>query len=141
MSKYEIMILSNPNNSTEESVKELVLSVLDEKNTKFEKLERTELAYPINKLKRANYFLVLTKAQPELIKELTRKFNIDKSILRTLIINLNSEKGLKPKKQRKLTKRNFDNRKNFEKHENKETTEDKKSESKTKFVKKEKLEK
>lgn len=135
MSKYEIMILVNPT-STEESVKELLFSVLDEKNTKFERLERTELAYPINKLTRASYYLILTKAQPESIKELTRKFNIDKTILRSLIINLNSEKGLKPRKQKRFTKRNFENRRPSDKSENKETTEERKTESRKTFVKK-----
>ncbi|MGX9339543.1 30S ribosomal protein S6 [Mycoplasma sp. 332] len=136
MSKYEIMILVNPT-STEESVKDLVFSVLDEKNTKFERLERTELAYPINKLTRATYFLILTSAQPELIKELTRKFNIDKSIIRSLIINLNSEKGLKPRKQRRFTKRNFENRRSFDKNENKEaTSNDRRNEQRRPYIKK-----
>ncbi|MGX9364267.1 MULTISPECIES: 30S ribosomal protein S6 [unclassified Mycoplasma] len=136
MSKYEIMILVNPT-STEESVKDLIFSVLDEKNTKFERLERTELAYPINKLTRATYFLILTSAQPELIKELTRKFNIDKSIIRSLIINLNSEKGLKPRKQRRFTKRNFENRRSFDKNENKEaTSNDRRNEQRRPYIKK-----
>ncbi|MGX9394901.1 30S ribosomal protein S6 [Mycoplasma sp. 1781] len=136
MSKYEIMILVNPT-STEESVKDLIFSVLDEKNTKFERLERTELAYPINKLTRATYFLILTSAQPELIKELTRKFNIDKSIIRSLIINLNSEKGLKPRKQRRFTKRNFENRRPFDKNESKEaTSNDRRNEQRRPYIKK-----
>lgn len=140
MSKYEIMLLVNPT-STEESVKELVFSVLDEKNTKFERIERTELAYPINKLTRASYFLILTKAKPEAVKELTRKFNIDKSIIRSLIINLNSEKGLKPRKQKRFTKRSFENRRLFDKNENKETTDENKTEQKRTYVKKQQVEK
>ncbi|PYF43694.1 30S ribosomal protein S6 [Metamycoplasma alkalescens] len=140
MSKYEIMILVNPT-SKEESVKELLFSVLDEKNTKFERLERTELAYPIKKLNRASYFLVLTKTEPESIKELTRKFNIDKTILRSLVINLDSEKGLKPRKQKRFQRRNFDNKKPFERHERKETTtEDKKHEIKKESTKNKEVE-
>ncbi|ENY69319.1 30S ribosomal protein S6 [Metamycoplasma auris 15026] len=130
MSKYEIMILVNPT-SKEESVKELLFSVLDEKSTKFERLERTELAYPIKKLTHATYFLVHTRTNPELIKELTRKFNIDKSILRSLVINLDSEKGLRPKRQKRFVRRNFDNKRTFERQDNRQstqTTEEKKQE-------------
>ncbi|TPR54378.1 30S ribosomal protein S6 [Metamycoplasma neophronis] len=114
MSNYEIMILVNPQ-STEEEVKSLLLSVLSEENTKIERLERTELAYPINKLTRATYYLVSAKAAPELMSELTRKLNIDKSILRSLIINLDSEKGLKPRKVRRSNKKpmNKDGKKPF----------------------------
>ncbi|TPI01146.1 30S ribosomal protein S6 [Mycoplasma struthionis] len=104
MSNYEIMILVNPK-STDEEFKSLLFSVLDEKSSKVEKLERTELAYPIKKLTRASYYLVTTKSAPELMAELTRKLNIDKSILRTLIINLDSEKGLKPRKVKKALQR------------------------------------
>ncbi|AZZ65276.1 30S ribosomal protein S6 [Metamycoplasma phocicerebrale] len=139
MSNYEIMILVNPT-SKEESVKELLFSVLNKENTKIERLERTELAYPINKLTHASYFLVLTKAEPSSLKELTRKLNIDKSILRTLIINLDSEKGLKPRKQKKFSRRNFDNKKPYVKSHNKENketaTEENKIEKKPKFTKK-----
>ncbi|MCV3753276.1 30S ribosomal protein S6 [Mycoplasma enhydrae] len=133
MSNYEIMILVNPE-SSEESVKELLLSILNKENTKIERLERTELAYPINKLTHAKYFLVLTKSEPEALKELTRRLNIDKSILRTLIINLDSEKGLKPKKQKRFIKKSFDNRKPYVKSHsktNKETTKDSTEENKT----------
>lgn len=113
MSNYEIMILVNPQ-STEEEVKSLLLTVLPE-DTKFERLERTELAYPIKKLSRATYYLVSTKAAPELMSELTRKLNIDKRILRSLIINLDSEKGLKPSKAKRNHRRpvNRDNKKPF----------------------------
>lgn len=113
MSNYEIMILVNPQ-STDEEVKSLLLSVLPQ-DTKFERLERTELAYPIKKLSRATYYLVSTKAAPELMSELTRKLNIDKRILRSLIINLDSEKGLKPAKVKRNHRRpvNRDNKKPY----------------------------
>ncbi|AWX69449.1 30S ribosomal protein S6 [[Mycoplasma] anseris] len=120
MSNYEIMILTNPQ-ATDQEVKELLLSVLDPKNTKIEKLERTELAYSINKLTRASYYLINAKLEPQVIAELTRKLNINKFVIRSLIINLDSEKGMKPRKMRKAT-RKFDNRKRVEKQE--ESTKD-----------------
>ncbi|WP_373436100.1 30S ribosomal protein S6 [Metamycoplasma equirhinis] len=104
MSNYEIMILVNPN-SSEEDFKSFLFSILKNENTKLEKLERTEIAYPIKKLSRANYYLINTKAEPTIISELTRKLNINKSILRSLVINLDSEKGLKPKKVRKSSRK------------------------------------
>lgn len=109
MSNYEIMILVNPQ-STDEQVQKLLLSVLPENNTKIERLERTELAYPIKKTSRAIYYLIHTKIDPQLTSELTRRLNIEKSVLRTLIINLDSEKGLKPKKMRRKRVRRINNK-------------------------------
>ncbi|TPE57201.1 30S ribosomal protein S6 [[Mycoplasma] falconis] len=118
MSQYEIMILVNPQ-TTDEEFKGILFSVLDEKATKVEKLERTELAYPINKLKRASYYLVNAKIAPEAIAELTRKLNIDKRVLRNLIINLDSEKGLNvvKKPRRTFNKRPFVKRDNTQRSE------------------------
>ncbi|ACF07462.1 ribosomal protein S6 [Metamycoplasma arthritidis] len=104
MSNYEIMILANPD-STLEQVSELLFSVLKKSDTKIEKLERSELAYPIHKLTRATYYLVTVKSDPQLMAELTRKLNIAKFILRSLIINLDSEKGLKPRKVKRFIPR------------------------------------
>ncbi|MEX1817934.1 30S ribosomal protein S6 [Metamycoplasma hominis] len=131
MSNYEIMILTNPK-TTDEELQNLVFSVLDKNSSKFERLERNETAYPIKKLTHVNYFLITTKAEPHLMSELTRKLNIDKSVLRSLIINLDSEKGLKPRKvSKKFNKRiplNRENKKPYVK--NNETSKDASEEKK-----------
>ena len=57
MSKYEIMLILDPN-SDEKIVSEIAKSTFSSKELKVEKLERTELAYEINKSKTAIYMLI-----------------------------------------------------------------------------------
>ncbi|RMA77426.1 small subunit ribosomal protein S6 [Metamycoplasma subdolum] len=115
MSNYEIMILTDPH-STEDELHKLVHQVLG-KTAKIQKLERAELAYPIKKQTRANYFLVNVKIEAAHVAEFTRVFNINKFVLRYLVINLDNEKGLKPHKFAKFQKRQ--NNPNFKKPVNK----------------------
>ena len=103
MSNYEIMILTNIE-MLESDLTKLLTSTLKVKDVKLNKLERNELVYPIKKQTRANYYVVNLKIDPSLIAELTRKFNIAKLVLRYLIINLDTEKGLKPKKASRFNK-------------------------------------
>lgn len=103
MSNYEIMILTNTE-MLESDLTKLLTSTLKVKDVKLNKLERNELVYPIKKQTRANYYVVNLKIDPSLIAKLTRKFNIAKLILRYLIINLDTEKGLKPKKASRFNK-------------------------------------
>lgn len=104
MNKYEIMLILDPN-SDEKNISELVNSTFKNKDFKIEKLERTELAYEINKSKTGKYMLINAKASGEEINEFTRKANIAKNIWRMISINLDTEKGLnrraKPKKVKK----------------------------------------
>lgn len=106
MNKYEIMLILDPN-SDEKTVSELVNSTFKDKDFKIEKLERTELAYEINKSKTGKYMLINAKASGEEINEFTRKANIAKNIWRMISINLDTEKGLnrkaKPKRVKKPT--------------------------------------
>lgn len=105
MSKYEIMLIIDPN-SDEKNVSEIANSTFKSKDLKIEKLERTELAYEINKSKTGSYFLITVAAIGEEINEFTRKANIAKNIWRMLSVNLDSEKGLnrkvKPKKHKRV---------------------------------------
>ena len=103
MTNYEIMILTNTE-MPESNLSKLLTSTLNVKDVKLVKLDRNELVYPIKKQTRANYYVVNLKVKPELIAELTRKFNIEKLILRYLIINLDTEKGMKPKKPSRFNK-------------------------------------
>lgn len=102
MSKYEIMLILDPT-SDEKVISEIVKSTFKSKEAQIEKMERTDLAYEINKSKTANYFVVNVSATGDEINEFTRKSNITKSIWRIMSVNLDTEKGLqrKPKKFRK----------------------------------------
>lgn len=115
MSNYEIMLILDPS-SDEKVVSEIAKSTFSSKDIKIEKMERTELAYEINKSKTAIYFLINVKASGEEINEFTRKTNIAKNIWRILSINLDSEKGLNRKaKPKKIKKASFNHKKSTEK--------------------------
>lgn len=104
MNKYEIMLILDPN-SDEKNISELVNSTFKDKDFKIEKLERTELAYEINKSKTGKYMLINAKASSEEINEFTRKANIAKNIWRMISINLDTEKGLNRKAKPKRVKK------------------------------------
>ena len=111
MSKYEIMLILDPT-SDEKIVSDISSSTFKSKDVKIEKLERTELAYEINKSKTSKYLIINVTATGEEINEFTRKSNITKSIWRILSINLDTEKGLQRKsKPRVFKKPMFNNRK------------------------------
>ncbi|QDF64904.1 30S ribosomal protein S6 [Mycoplasma nasistruthionis] len=104
MHKYEIMAIVNPKADVAVYTS-IVEEVFGKENvSKLEKLEKNELAYEINKSKHAQYVLALVEAKGESMAEFTRRTNIVKDIWRTLVINLDSEKGLKPKKESKVRK-------------------------------------
>lgn len=105
MSNYEIMLILDPN-SDEKIIFELAKSTF-KSEAKIEKLERTELAYEINKSKTALYFLVNVQSSGQEINEFTRKVNITKNIWRILSINLSTEKGLNRKVKPKKFKKNI----------------------------------
>lgn len=96
MNQYEIMLILAPNEN-ESLAQNLLNAVFGSKNVeKFSVLEQTELAYEINKSKIAKYVLAIVKSNVEddLVKEFTRRANIEKKIWRHLIINLTTERGL-----------------------------------------------
>lgn len=135
MSNYEVMLILDPK-SDEKTVSEIAKSTFKSKDVKIEKLERTELAYEINKSKTATYILLNVKATGEEINEFTRKANISKNIWRILSINLDTEKGLnrkaKPKKIKKslnTSKKSLDVKKSKEQNT---STNDEKNEDNTK---------
>ncbi|QJB71083.1 30S ribosomal protein S6 [Mycoplasma sp. 1654_15] len=95
MSKYEIMTVLAPGTELK-VIEDILKSVFSAKNIeKFEKLERTELAYEIKKHKQGIFVLANVKAEESLIEEFVRRANIlKKQILRFLVINLDSERGI-----------------------------------------------
>ena len=110
MAKYEIMLILDPKSDIKEAEK-LVNEVFT--NAKFEKMDRTELAYEINKSKTAHYALVNVEANGEEIKEFSRKANIIKTIWRYLTINLDTEMGREA--ELKKPKRKIEDRPRFSK--------------------------
>ncbi|TQC54170.1 30S ribosomal protein S6 [Mycoplasmopsis mucosicanis] len=99
MHKYEIMMILDPKANHEIGF-ELVESVFGKSNiSKAEKLENTNLAYPINHSTQGQYLLIEVNSESKLIAEFVRRSNISKEIWRQLVINLDSEKGFgKPRK-------------------------------------------
>ncbi|QSF13636.1 30S ribosomal protein S6 [Mycoplasma sp. Mirounga ES2805-ORL] len=115
MQKYEIMMILDPKVEPEIGFN-LVESVFGKKNIlTSEKLERTDLAYPINKSLKAQYLLFTLNSETNLIAEFSRRCNITKEIWRNLVINLSFEN--KPKKENKR-KRNSRNSEYANKNEN-----------------------
>ncbi|MGL5438149.1 MAG: 30S ribosomal protein S6 [Metamycoplasmataceae bacterium] len=123
MSKYEIMLILDPNSKIEVA-KTLVSSSFKNKPTEIKELDNIELAYEINKSKNGKYILILIEATGEEVNEFRRKANISKEIWRFLLINLSTEKGLNRKANPKRVKPVFSKFRNQN------------SEEKTDFVKK-----
>ena len=93
MAKYEIMIIVDPKEDLK-TVEALAKDVFGDGMKKFAKMDKTELAYPINKTTTAQYVLIDAELDGEQIKEFTRKVNISKTIWRQLAINLDSERQM-----------------------------------------------
>ncbi|WP_435129372.1 30S ribosomal protein S6 [Mycoplasma sp. 6243] len=103
MFKYEIMMIVNPKADVKVAF-DLLSEVFGKGIKKAEKLERHELAYEINKSKHAQYVLAHVEADAKAPAEFTRRANIIKDIWRTLLINLDTERGMHPKKEVKQSK-------------------------------------
>ena len=107
MPNYEIMLILDPKEDIKVA-EQLSKDVFGSDVKKFEKLDRTELAYPINNSTTGTYILMNVETEGRNIKEFTRKVNINKSIWREMIINVDEEKANKIAKPRKP----FENRNN-----------------------------
>ena len=92
MSNYEILLIVNPKADVQvaKTVAEKAFGAKQIK--KAEKYNRTELAYPINGVNKAIYFLIEVNTTPEKLTEFVRLSNIEKNIWRHMIINLESER-------------------------------------------------
>lgn len=100
MANYEIMIIVDP----KENLKKIELlskEVFKEGFKKFTKMNRTELAYPINNSTTAHYALLNVKSSGQEVKEFSRKINISKTIWRHLTINLDTERAIESLKNMK----------------------------------------
>ncbi|NQZ65703.1 MAG: 30S ribosomal protein S6 [Mycoplasmatales bacterium] len=93
MANYEIMMIIDPKKDIKE-IEQFTNEIFKDGVKKFTKMDRTNLAYPINKSNTAQYVLVNVETEGDFIKEFTRKVNINKSIWRQLVINLDSERAV-----------------------------------------------
>jgi small subunit ribosomal protein S6 len=87
---YETMFIVNPQLS-EDDTKAIVekFTALMAENGEIEQINewgKRRLAYPINDLMEGYYVLVNHKADTQFIKELTRLFNINENIMRSMTI-------------------------------------------------------
>ncbi|RTZ68037.1 MAG: 30S ribosomal protein S6 [Tenericutes bacterium] len=78
MPKYEIMLIVDP--STTGKVVENLSKNTFKGSVNFKVMERTELAYEINKSKTGKYLLLNVEANGEDVAEFTRKINIEKTV-------------------------------------------------------------
>ncbi|MCC3161179.1 MAG: 30S ribosomal protein S6 [Mollicutes bacterium PWAP] len=100
MNNYEIMMIINPKSDVKVA-KDLLNKVFDKGVKSFEKMEKTELAYEINKSKTAIYILSNIETKGELIQEFRRLSNIEKNIWRIMVVNLDSERALERREHTK----------------------------------------
>ncbi len=87
MANYELMLIIKPNLSEEDrdSSIENLKSLFEQNEAKIEKEDiwwDKKLAYKINKSDRGFYILYDLEIDGKLIKELSRKINLDKNIIR-----------------------------------------------------------
>ncbi|WKX02704.1 30S ribosomal protein S6 [Candidatus Mycoplasma mahonii] len=104
MPNYEIMLIIDPKDDIK-NVEQLAKDTFSNDIKKFEKLDRTELAYSINNSKTGTYILMDVNTSGENIKEFTRKVNLIKNVWRQLTINIDEEKANKIAKPRKVFKK------------------------------------
>lgn len=96
MNKYEIMFIIKTTmdeakvKDTVESAKKLV-ETLKAKLDSFKEMGERKLAYPIKKEINGYYYVMNIEASVAAIKEIDRRFSLDESILRHLIIKLDEE--------------------------------------------------
>ena len=91
MSHYELIFLVHPDQSEQASkMIDRYCSIIKSKSGKIHRLEdwgRKQLAYPINKLHKAHYFLMNIECSYEVLKELKVSFRFNDAIIRNLIIS------------------------------------------------------
>ena len=93
MNKYEItfIVKSDMEEAEIKKTAEAMKKVLTDKNAKIleEKvMGQRELAYEINKMKTAYYFLYVVEADSDTVKEFNRVSGINENLLRHLIVKV-----------------------------------------------------
>lgn len=107
MNNYEIMVILDPKIEAR-LAHNLVEEIFGKESiAKEERLDITDLAYPINKSIKGQYVVFEVKSTSEKVYEFSRKANISKNIWRHLIINLSTEKGKNKVFKNKKVFKNF----------------------------------
>ena len=98
---YEIVFLVNPEQTKDEAKKQsdLISGLVKENGGSVHREESwglRELAYPINKLSRAYYFLLNIECTDKVIAVLNHEFRYNKEIIRRLILSRGNDKITEP---------------------------------------------
>ncbi|ASZ08841.1 30S ribosomal protein S6 [Mesoplasma chauliocola] len=93
--KYEAMFILDQDTQDVNALSSRMIDIISKDGKVIEKndLGLIEFAYKINHKKKGHYFVVIVEATAEAIKEFERIANIEKSVVRTLIINTENEQG------------------------------------------------
>ncbi|AVN60764.1 30S ribosomal protein S6 [Mesoplasma florum] len=93
--KYEAMFILDQDTQDVNALSSRMIEIISKDGKVIEKndLGLIEFAYKINHKKKGHYFVVIVEATAEAIKEFERIANIEKNVVRTLIINTENEQG------------------------------------------------
>lgn len=93
--KYEAMFILDQDTQDINALSSRMIDIISKDGKVIEKndLGLIEFAYKINHKKKGHYFVVIVEATAEDIKEFKRIANIEKNVVRTLIINTENEQN------------------------------------------------
>jgi small subunit ribosomal protein S6 len=100
MKHYETMFILKPTLSDEEKSKNIenIKKVITEKGGEVAALDVIgvrELAYPINKFERGDYYIVYFKAPAEAVLELERQMRYNEDLLRFMTVKYENKREIK----------------------------------------------
>jgi small subunit ribosomal protein S6 len=100
MRHYETMFILKPTLSDEEKAKNLenVQNVIKNFNGEVAALDKIgvrELAYPIQKFERGDYYIIYYKAPAEAVLELERQMRYNEDLLRFMTVKYENKKEIK----------------------------------------------
>ncbi|PPE04862.1 30S ribosomal protein S6 [Entomoplasma ellychniae] len=92
--KYEVMFILDQDTQDIKALSTKMIDILQKDGKIIEQndLGLVEFAYKINHKKKGNYFVVIVEATAEAIKEFERVSNIEKNVIRKLVISIETEK-------------------------------------------------
>lgn len=124
MREYEILFVTEINDSLHEKAKEHVKSILQNYNTEiFDESEYGiyTLSYPIRKVNQGKYYYYHFRCDGKSLSAIEKELRYELSILRFIIVRLdeiiekqNSKKAIRRKKRAEMRERNRENNNNEE---------------------------
>jgi len=92
MRHYEIIVLIHPDQSDQaKSMVDRYLASVQEADGKIHRLEdwgRRQLAYPINKIHKAHYFLINLECSQASLDELNYAFRYNDAVIRSMVLHM-----------------------------------------------------